>query len=196
MSEGPQWRIRSQQLLFDNEFLIIRRTVAEDDARGTIREHFVHDGPDSVLCIALLPDGTIPLVRQFRIPVNSECLDFPAGSVETGDASVEQAVLRELREETGLTATSAQLIGVLQKDPGFSSARLHVFVARPQVPVDWTPAGNEGTVELLTVGQLLQEIAHGRLACSQCVAAMMLAQMHSAFDPTAPPPGSDGTRPS
>ncbi len=55
---------------------------------------------DAVGMVPILPDGSILLIREFRYPLNSWCISFPAGLIDEGE-SLREAVARELAEETG-----------------------------------------------------------------------------------------------
>lgn len=55
---------------------------------------------DAVGMVPILPDGSVLLIREFRYPLNSWCISFPAGLID-GDESLREAVARELAEETG-----------------------------------------------------------------------------------------------
>ena len=59
--------------------------------------------PDGVIIYGLYQDKVV-LVRQYRYPVGDYVYEFPAGLVEPGE-DMEQAAIRELYEETGLTLT-------------------------------------------------------------------------------------------
>ena len=59
--------------------------------------------PDGVVIYGLYQDQVV-LVRQYRYPVGGYVYEFPAGLVEPGE-DMEQAAIRELYEETGLTMT-------------------------------------------------------------------------------------------
>ena len=61
--------------------------------------------------VALTPQGKLLLISQFRIPVGKVCVEIPAGLA--GDHGAEPwktAALRELREETGYTATDMEYL--------------------------------------------------------------------------------------
>lgn len=76
---------------------------------------------DAVCMVPKLPDGSYLMIREFRYPLNALCLAFPAGLIDQGE-TLEQAVDRELREETGFCirqSTEAPLRALAQ--PGFSS---------------------------------------------------------------------------
>lgn len=80
--------------------------------------------PDAVCIVPLLPDGSVLLEREFRYPLNSWCVSLPAGLIDAGE-SLEEAVARELAEETGyrLRADAPLPVRALPQ-PGFSSTGL------------------------------------------------------------------------
>ena len=80
--------------------------------------------PDAVCIVPFLPDGSVLLEREFRYPLNSWCVSLPAGLIDAGE-SLEEAVARELSEETGyrLRDDIAPAVRPLPQ-PGFSSTGL------------------------------------------------------------------------
>ena len=57
--------------------------------------------PDYVYILSLTDDGQIPLVKQYRIPLNRHTLELPAGLIEN-DQTPGEAAIKELNEETGI----------------------------------------------------------------------------------------------
>lgn len=55
---------------------------------------------DAVCIVPQTATGELLLIREFRYPLNSWCIAFPAGLMEPGE-DVAACVDRELREETG-----------------------------------------------------------------------------------------------
>jgi ADP-ribose pyrophosphatase len=68
--------------------------------------------PYAVGIVAVTEDHRIILITQFRVPVGRVCVEIPAGLV--GDHSDAEgwksAAMRELREETGYTAETMELL--------------------------------------------------------------------------------------
>lgn len=101
--------------------------------------------PDAVSIVPQTPDGKLLLIREFRYPLNSWCIAFPAGLMEPGE-SLAECVDRELREETGYalrTDLGAQAIDPLPQ-AGFSSTGLtdetvHVVFAQVEKAADAQP---------------------------------------------------------
>lgn len=81
--------------------------------------------PDAVCIVPRTEGGELLLIREFRYPLNSWCIAFPAGLVEEGE-DLARAVDRELREETGYALATGGGEPALTSlpQPGFSSTGL------------------------------------------------------------------------
>lgn len=81
-------------------------------------------GTDAVAVLATLTLADdvprILLVKQFRPPMNGATLELPAGLVDAGE-TVEDAALRELREETGFTGTISHVHEAAPLSPGLTN---------------------------------------------------------------------------
>ncbi len=106
--------------------------LREDDIRrpdGSAGIYSVVDKPAYALVMPY--DGhRFRLVEQFRYPIGERRWEFPQGTAP-GMADAEPAELaeRELREETGLRATTFEPLGELDVAPGMTSQRGWVFLA-------------------------------------------------------------------
>ena len=70
-------------------------------------------------CHALIRQGEQILLVQRKRPPFAGCWSLPGGSVELGE-TVEEALIREVREETGLEVRVSRLLGYadgIQRDP-------------------------------------------------------------------------------
>jgi ADP-ribose pyrophosphatase len=86
--------------LVANLVLVVSQTVSETLGED---QADIHNSAVYVLALVQLPDGSVavPIVIQYRPPVNALVVEFPAGLVEQGE-SESACALRELFEETGL----------------------------------------------------------------------------------------------
>lgn len=104
---------------------------------------------DAVCIVPQTKDGTLLLIREFRYPLNSWCIAFPAGLVEEGER-LQDCVDRELREETGYALRADLGDDALDPLPqaGFSSTGLtdesvHVVFAQVERASDAQPEPSE-----------------------------------------------------
>ena len=96
------------------------------DGYKTMREVVEH--PGGVTIIPVDSDGNVYCVRQFRYPYGTHLLETPAGKMEKGEDPYECAV-RELSEETGITAGQMIDLGKIYTSPGFSDETLYIYLA-------------------------------------------------------------------
>lgn len=89
------------------------------EARG---EGQAKEAPDAVCIVARTPRDTLVMIREFRYPLNSWCIAFPAGLVDPGEG-IERCACRELEEETGYAVTDEGSVRALPQ-AGFSSTGL------------------------------------------------------------------------
>ncbi|MEZ0353092.1 NUDIX domain-containing protein [Mycobacterium sp. pR1184] len=120
-------RLASREI-YRNPWLILR----EDDIRrpdGSPGIYAVIDKPTYALVMPY--DGRrFRLVEQFRYPVGARRWEFPQGTApDLTDTEPAELAARELREETGLSATSFEALGLLDVAPGMTSQRGWVFLA-------------------------------------------------------------------
>jgi len=114
--------------IYRNPWLVLR----EDDIRradGSAGIYSVVDKPTYALVMPF-DQNRFRLVEQFRYPIGARRWEFPQGTAPgLADAEPTELAERELREETGLRATSFELLGQLDVAPGMSSQRGWVFLA-------------------------------------------------------------------
>ena len=106
---------------------IYRDTVLLENGNTSVREIAKH--PGGVCVAALEDDGSLWFVRQYRYAVGEDVLELPAGKLEPGE-DPDDAIVRELKEETGCTADSIIKVSASFPSPGYTSEVLHLYVAR------------------------------------------------------------------
>lgn len=133
--------------------------------------------PGGVCVVPYHDDGTVTVVRQFRYPFGTVITELPAGKLERGEDH-RLAGIRELEEETGLTADSFEYMGGLLSSPGFSDEVLHLYLARGLHQGPCRPDPDE-FLELQRVPfqELLEQAMDGRLQDAKTVAGLLKAKV-------------------
>jgi ADP-ribose pyrophosphatase len=101
-------------------------TLVEREVDGGVYNVVEHSGASCA--VPVMPDGRIVLIRQYRRAIEEWIWEVPAGTLEPGE-SPEDCMAREVVEEIGWEAERLQSLGTIVTAPGFSSQRLHLFIA-------------------------------------------------------------------
>jgi 8-oxo-dGTP pyrophosphatase MutT (NUDIX family) len=129
----------------------------------------------------LTPEGTIPIVRQYRPAVERFTWELPAGLVETGEDAAETC-RRELLEETGYPARAVHPLGSYAPCTARLSNTVHSFFVetgpRSAAP---TEAGIE--LRMVSPAELAGLIRSGDFALQLHIGALLLASLRGHIDP-------------
>jgi ADP-ribose pyrophosphatase len=113
---------------YDGAFLKVQHdSVRLPDGKTTSREYIKH--PGAVVVLPLFDDGSVLLERQFRYPLNRVFIEFPAGKIDPDEDPLDCAK-RELREETGYSATDWQFVCTIHNAIAYSDEHLDIYLAR------------------------------------------------------------------
>lgn len=126
------WRIVSERRRHRSRvFTLVSRRVELPNGRRTTLD--IIDHPGAVAVVPIHEDGSVSLLRQFRLAARGELYEIPAGTREPGERPRTTA-LRELIEEAGVKARSLRKVAEFYTAPGFCTERIHLFVARGLSP--------------------------------------------------------------
>ena len=167
-------RVASQELLRGHFLHAMRDTVRLPDGKEAFREYVIH--PGAVMVVAELPDGRLVLERQFRYPVQSVMVEFPAGKLDPGEDSLACAQ-RELLEETGYTARQWARAGVLHPVISYSTEFIDIWFARELTAGErQLDAGEFLDVFSASADELLQWCRDGRITDAKTLTGILWLQ--------------------
>ncbi len=117
----------SSEEIFDGVAIhLFRDEVLLPNGNKGVREVIRH--PGAVCVLPVTEDGQVILVNQFRYAFNKVTLEVPAGKLEKGEDPLE-AALRELSEETGLSAKKVFHVGDMYTTPALIDEVIHMYIA-------------------------------------------------------------------
>ncbi|MDR2007261.1 MAG: NUDIX hydrolase [Acidaminococcales bacterium] len=160
---------KSRMLKYDIDEVLL------PNGRKALREVIRHPGAAAVT--AVLPDGKIVLVRQYRYPVGRVLYELPAGKLNAGEDPLACA-RRELAEETGFTAEQWRKLSSIVTAPGFCDEVIHIYRA------DGLSAGRPRTDEdefvetvCLTPQEIGNLIRNGGICDAKTLAGLFLCEI-------------------
>ncbi|UCE00390.1 MAG: NUDIX hydrolase [Chloroflexota bacterium] len=164
----------SETLYRGKAFDVRRDLVLLPDGKTTSVDIVVH--PGAVTLIPINSDGKLLFVRQYRHAVGRMLLELPAGTLDAGEKP-EDCALREIREETGMSASRLEKVGEFFLVPGYSTEYMYIYLASglQSAPLP----GDEDefiTVEAVDLARIPELISKGDLRDAKSLAALFLAK--------------------
>ena len=166
--------LKSEVLMKGRAFTIRRDHLKTPDGRETKFEIIEHGG--SAVVIPVDENGNMLLVRQYRHATGGELLELPAGTLD-GDEDPKVCAAREIREETGMAASTLIKVGDFYLAPGYSTEFMHVFLA---TDLSFNPLEADAdeflSVETVPVAEAIKMAERGEMPDAKSLAALFLAK--------------------
>ncbi len=163
-------------LLYDGKVIhAYRDDVSLPDGRPAFRELIRHTG--AVCVIPVTAEGEVICVRQYRYAVDRLMLEIPAGKLDSGDEDPREAVLRELREETGARCGSLTYLGLYLGSPAILDEKIYMYLAEDLTFGETDPDEDEfiDTVRI-PLSELADMVVRGEIADGKTQAAVLRAE--------------------
>jgi 8-oxo-dGTP pyrophosphatase MutT (NUDIX family) len=124
------WTVLSRRTLLSDPWLRLHAEQVRTGQGIELDPWYVVEAANWVTMVAVLPDGRLVLVEQYRHGAERICRELPAGNIDAGEDPA-AAALRELAEETGYQAISAPVpLGTLWPEPARSRVTATGFLVR------------------------------------------------------------------
>ncbi len=148
-------------------------TVRMPNGRTAGREVVEH--ADVVAIVPLDGQGSVLMVRQYRLPAHAMLLEVPAGGVDEGE-DIAAAAQRELQEETGYRAQRLERLGGLFVSPGYCTEFVHLFLATGLTEDAREADPDEDiTVERVPLTEAVRLVEEGEIRDGKSIAGILLA---------------------
>ena len=117
----------NRRTVYDGFFKLYKITY-EDDGQTFDREVFVTGNAVAALMYDTRKDKFI-FVKQFRPAVDQEMLELVAGILDKEGERPEEAIIREIEEESGYAVDKLEPVLNFYPSPGAFAEKLHIFYA-------------------------------------------------------------------
>lgn len=135
---------------------------------------YVEHRKGAAAVVAVLEDGRLLLVRQYRNALNRFTLEIPAGARDSVTEPTSECAARELEEETGYRCDNLEFLISLKTTVAFCNELVDVYVARNLIPSKQKlDEGEEIELEAHTLEDLCEKIYKGEIQDGKTVAAIM-----------------------
>jgi len=123
------WKILSSEYLSRFPYFTARKDKCETPDGKIVEAYYVVELPTTVCAVAITEENEVLMVRQYRHPIKETLLEIPGGFIDEGETP-EEAMRRELKEETGYEFSSVINVGRIAANPGVLDNFTYLFLAK------------------------------------------------------------------
>ena len=170
----------SSKMIYEGRILNLRKdTVYVIGDKVSEREIVEHSG--GVAIAAITNDNKMVMVRQFRKAAGKAILEAPAGKLEKGEVHIETAI-RELREETGYTASEIKFLTKFYAAVGYSEDITYIYLCTGLTAGE-TEFDDHEAIDIIEydLNELYEMVISGEIEDAKTIIAILMAkiQLHT-----------------
>ena len=171
------WKTISSAYLFNDLWFKVRKDVCETPDGKIIDPYYVYEFPTWVGAVPVTADGKIIMVKQYRHALGEVCIEIPGGCVDESDQDTQEAIAREVMEETGYAFSSWEYLGKISANPSTNTNLLHMYLAKGgnKVSAQHLDDNEEIEVLLLSIDELKQLLRENKIVQSMHVSCIFYA---------------------
>ena len=124
-----KWKVLSSGYIHKGPWATLRSDVCEMPDGRVVDQYYVLEYPNWVNAVAVTDDNKILMVTQYRHAAGIVCLEIPGGVID-GDEAPDDAIKRELLEETGYRFDDIELISTVYPNPSTANNLTYGYLAR------------------------------------------------------------------
>jgi len=173
-----KWKTLETEITFNNKWIKIQKDTVELTSGKVINDYYVNVRPDVALIFPITVDRKVIMVRQYKHGVKEILLEFPGGIFDPAKELPQVAALRELREETGYSATNIEELGAVYDNPTKDTNRIFFFLATNAIKSYQTELDETEDIEIIEID--IEEIP-AMIKSREIKVAGSIALFYSAF---------------
>lgn len=171
---GIKEKFIEKETVYTGSFIEVEKRKYElASGREAYRDVVVH--PSACAVIAVDQNKDIYLVKQYRAAFEKVLLEIPAGKMDSGEQPLHCAI-RELEEETGLTAKSFNLLASIAVSPGICTEIIHIYLAEDLAQGEANPDEDENLiVTKMQLSKAKENVFNGTFSDAKTISGVLLA---------------------
>ncbi|MGK7929877.1 MAG: NUDIX hydrolase, partial [Microcystaceae cyanobacterium] len=176
MTDIQKWKTLNSQWVLNNQWCQVRQDKVQLQNGTIIDDFFVNVRPDIVIILGLTPQKDIIFVRQYRHGSGQILLELPAGRCDSNQEPIEEAAMREFREETGYDSQQWISLGSIYENPIKDTQQIHLFLALDAVKTgeQQLDITEEIEVVLIPFDQVESRIFNGEICVAGTISTIYL----------------------
>lgn len=159
-----KWKVLESTYLHNEPWLTVRKDACEMPNGNVIPAFYVNEYPEWVNAFGLTKDGKVVMVQQYRHGIGSIETELPGGVAEKGE-TLQEAVEREMLEETGYRFEKLEYLGKICANPSTTNNYMHMYLATggEKVAEQELDHSEEVDVLLLSVDEVKQMVRENKI---------------------------------
>jgi ADP-ribose pyrophosphatase len=172
------WKTLSSTYIHKGPWATLRSDECEMPDGRIVDAYYVLEYPNWSNAVAITDEGKILMVRQYRHAAQIVSLELPGGVIEKGEAP-EDAIKREILEETGYQFDDVELISIIYGNPATGNNHTYCYLAKngKKAGLQNLDEHEEIIVEEYTIDEVKQLLAENKIAqalhCTNLFYALM-----------------------
>jgi ADP-ribose pyrophosphatase len=159
------WKKLSSHYIHKGPWATLRSDRCEMPSGHIVEDYYVLEYSNWVNAVAITEDNKVLMVHQYRHAAEIVSLEIPGGVIDDGETP-EQALRRELLEETGYQFDDFELLSVVYANPSTGNNHTHCYLARggKKVQEQHLDEQEELIVETFTIPEVKQLLMDNKIA--------------------------------
>lgn len=171
-----KWQKLSTRYLVREKWATLRVDTCRMPDGHVIDDYYVLEYTDWVNAVAVTEDQQVILITQYRHGAEEVITEIPGGCIDPGETP-EEAVRRELLEETGYSFSSIEPLATLYANPSTARNKTYSFLASGGVKThDQQLDGREDIiVHLVSLSELKEKLMNNEIPQALHTSALFYA---------------------
>jgi len=172
-----KWKTLSSEYLSHETWFTVSKDTCERNDGTIVKNYYVFEFPEWATAFAMTADGKILMTKQYRQALGEVCIELPGGCVDKTDTSYEEAIKRELIEETGYEFDEIKPLGKISANPSTNTNLMHMFLATGGRKVREQSLDYNEEIEVFELGfdELMQLVDENRIMQSMHLSTIYYA---------------------